>query len=80
MAARSLSCPVRAMAPTVFDDPRLVRPGLAASPLTCSYTVERVTGIEPHYQLGICAIRAAVIADLPFGVSASDLETSGHRG
>jgi hypothetical protein len=35
------------MARTVSDDPQLVRPGLAESPLTCGYTVERVTGIEP---------------------------------
>jgi hypothetical protein len=35
------------MARAVPDDPRLVRPGLAESPLTCGYTVERVTGIEP---------------------------------
>ena len=44
------------MARTVHDDPRLVRSGLAESPLTCGYVVERVTGIEPapnpHYQLG----------------------------
>jgi len=26
---------------------RLVRPGLAVSPLTCAFRVERVTGIEP---------------------------------
>jgi hypothetical protein len=35
------------MARTVSDDLRLVRPGLAENRLTCCYTVERVTGIEP---------------------------------
>src|SRR5580658_3622710 len=36
---------VRLMARTVSYDPRLVRPGLAESPLTCGYTLERVTRI-----------------------------------
>ena len=35
------------MARTVSDDPRLVRPGLTKSLLTCASSVERVTGIEP---------------------------------
>ena len=44
------------MARTVPDDPRLVRPGLTESTLNCGYTMERVTervtGMNPHYQLG----------------------------
>jgi hypothetical protein len=35
------------MARTVSEDLRLVRSGLAESPLTCGFTMERVTGIEP---------------------------------
>ena len=35
------------MARTVSDDPRLARPDRAASPLTCAFRLERVTGIEP---------------------------------
>ena len=35
------------MARTVLDDPRQARPRLRNNHLTCGYTVERVTGIEP---------------------------------
>jgi len=35
------------MARTVLNDPRPVRPGFEISLLTCTFIVERVTGIEP---------------------------------
>jgi hypothetical protein len=53
------------MARTVSDDPRLVRPGFADSPLTCAFRLERVTGIEPAlsaWELACHALPTTVFA------------------
>jgi hypothetical protein len=57
------------MARTVSDDPRLIRPGLAAVHLTCSFRVERVTGIEP-------ALSAWEADVLPLNYTRADLRRS----
>ena len=63
------------MARTVSDDPRLGRAGLEVSPLTCGYTIERVTGIEPALSAWESAPSGPVTwPDLRGEVSASDRE------
>jgi hypothetical protein len=63
------------MARTVSDDLRLVRPGLTVSPLTCAYSVERVTGIEPALSAWEAVPSGPVTyPDLRREVSASDRE------
>jgi hypothetical protein len=62
-------------ASSVSDEPRLVRPDLTMSPLTCRFTVERVTGIEPALSAWESVPSGPVAwPDLRVGVSASDRE------
>jgi hypothetical protein len=63
------------VARTVSDDPRLARPGFAVSPLTCAFSVERVTGIEPALSARESVPSGSVIwPDLCGGVSIGDRE------
>jgi hypothetical protein len=54
------------VARTVSDDPRLARPGFAVSPLTCAFSVERVTGIEPALSAWE-SVRSALLRGLTCG-------------
>ena len=69
------------MARAVPDDPQPVRTGLAESPLTCGYTVERMTGIEPALSAWESVPSGPVTwPDLRGGLSASDRERPHFTG